>query len=122
MGRIPLIAKDGSVRAYTLVDDADEPLMLADVWRLHSTGRAWRTGRRDHDGRRRPIWLARWLLALAPDDPRQVDHVRRGSAGRPAQQPAHRHGSRERPEHRAATGRLGPSERPLVRAPGAAGA
>lgn len=73
MIQVPLRAKDGSVRAYALIDDIDEPLM-ANRWSLGGKGYAVRTVR--FDGRRTyTLALHRAIFGLKRGDPRQVDHV-----------------------------------------------
>ena len=73
MIRVPLRARDGSVRAYALIDDVDEPLM-ANRWSLGGKGYAVRTVR--FDGRRTyTLALHRAIFGLERGDPRQVDHV-----------------------------------------------
>lgn len=64
---IPLRARDGSIRAYALVDDADLE-WAAWLWRLTSSGYA----RRCEGGRY--LYLHRELLGLSPGDGLEGDH------------------------------------------------
>jgi hypothetical protein len=72
--RIPLRARDGSVRAYALIDAADADLANGWRWRF-SDGYAARQDRRD--GRRTTIYLHRTLLGLRPGDGLDGDHINR---------------------------------------------
>lgn len=70
--RIPLRARDGSVRAYAIVDGADAD--FAHQWRWHlADGYAVRNGR-TVDGTRFKIYLHRELLGLSYRDRREGDH------------------------------------------------
>lgn len=66
--RIPLRARDGRVRAYTLIDAADAAY-AARRWCLNSAGYAMRD--------KRGILLHRELLGLSRGDGLQVDHINR---------------------------------------------
>lgn len=73
--RIPLYRRDGSIRAYALVDAADFEVVAPFRWHLGSNGYARRNlGSRDG---RRLILLHRQLLGLALGDARHADHVNR---------------------------------------------
>jgi hypothetical protein len=68
--RIPLCRKDGSVRAYALIDAADAELVEATgPWRYSSRGYVARTKGKS------VFYLARVLLGLAAGDRREVDHI-----------------------------------------------
>lgn len=77
--RIPLIAKDGSIRGYTVVDAADADFVNQWTWRLETNGR-WTpyAGRNERPGGRKGkllrIKLHRALLGLEHGNPMQVDH------------------------------------------------
>lgn len=69
--RIPLHARDGSVRGYALLDGCDAGL-AQHRWYLHPRGyvrRSWRDG-----ARVRTATMGRVVAGLLPDDPREVDH------------------------------------------------
>lgn len=69
--RIPLHARDGSLRAYAVVDDCDRA--TAELgWCLDAWGYVVRRG---EDGR--IVRLHRLLLGLAPGDAREGDHENR---------------------------------------------
>lgn len=76
MKRIPLRRRDGSVRAYALVDDADFDRFGSLRWALQSAGYAYRWERQP-DGSRRCVLLHRAIMALEPGDRREVDHENR---------------------------------------------
>lgn len=70
---MPLRTKDGSVRAYALIDDEDA--VLAQYrWSLDSKGYAARTLPRGVGERRREL-LHRVVLGLSPGDGLECDHV-----------------------------------------------
>lgn len=75
MIEIPLLARDGSVRAYTLVDAADAEWLSEWRWCLHNDGYAarWETV----DSRFRTVFMHRAILGLEHGDPRKTDHVNR---------------------------------------------
>jgi AP2 domain len=75
MGRIPLRARDGSVRAWALVDDADFAWLNQWRWCLDSDGYAVRTTPRKVG--KRTIRMHRQILGLERGDPRQGDHKNR---------------------------------------------
>jgi hypothetical protein len=70
MMRIPLRRRDGTVRAYATVDDADFPLVSQWRWSL-ANGYAARRGARPA---RPVIYLHRELLGLMKGDGREGDH------------------------------------------------
>jgi len=69
---IPLQARDGSLRAYALIDSADAAWATQWQWSLHSAGYAQRAERRG--GRQTLLLLHRELLGLVPGDGIEVDH------------------------------------------------
>jgi hypothetical protein len=104
--RIPLRARDGSVRAYTLVDDEDFLRFGGLRWALHSQGYAYRQRSRAGGLPARTLLLHRLIMGLEHGDPREVDHKNRDrldcrrhnlrvvtSGGNSQNQGAHRDGS-----------------------------
>jgi hypothetical protein len=76
--RIPLRARDGSVRAYALVDAADADWVNQWRWSLSSKGYVCRGTRTRAEGRQHVIRLHRELLGLPRvDDGRVGDHINR---------------------------------------------
>lgn len=73
MKRIPLRARDGSVRAYAIVDDADFEHLSERRWSLAHNGYAVRGER--HGGRQRLIQMHRVVLGLRPGEDRYSDHI-----------------------------------------------
>jgi hypothetical protein len=74
--RIPLHARDGSVRAYAIVDITDAEWVNQWKWQRLSTGHAVRSSR--DTGQRRFILLHRELLGLPRiSDGREGDHINR---------------------------------------------
>jgi hypothetical protein len=69
--QIPLWARDGSVRAWVLVDDADFQWLSRWRWHMH-LGYAARTVRRMYKMR-----MHRQILGLEPGDPRMGEHIDR---------------------------------------------
>lgn len=69
IGRIPLRARDGSVRAWALVDAADFGRL--NRWRWHLTTRGY-VSRNLPGGA--VVYMHRALLGLGPGDRRQGDH------------------------------------------------
>lgn len=69
MALIPLRRRDGSLRAYALVDAADHGWLMESSWHLNSSGYAVATVR----GRK--VRMARLILGLKAGDKRQADHV-----------------------------------------------
>lgn len=79
VGYIPLRRRDGSARAWTMVDAADYRDLSAHRWHLGGGGYVMRHV--PHPTRKHParalLLLHRPLLALDFGDPRQVDHINR---------------------------------------------
>ncbi len=73
--RIPLRAKDGSVRAYALIDTADA--IFVNQWRWYSNGLYAARGGKTSDGRPTTCYLHRQLLGLQIGDGLEVDHINR---------------------------------------------
>jgi hypothetical protein len=71
MKQIPLRARDGSIRAHTLVDDTDFDWLNQWTWRLKAKGYAGRSVGRQ------ALYMHRLILGLDFDDPRQGDHENR---------------------------------------------
>ena len=71
MARIPLLARDGTVRAVTTVDDDDYELLSQWTWRLHDGYAVRRVGERG------TVRMHRYLLGLQAGDRRQADHRNR---------------------------------------------
>lgn len=71
MAQIPLYRRDGTLAAFTIVDDADFPLLSQ--WRWSLSGRY--VERRGPRPERRKIYLHRELLGLTYGDRREGDHV-----------------------------------------------
>lgn len=75
--QIPLCARDGSIRAYALIDAVDVEWAAQWRWSLASGGYVQRgSGRRD-DGRYRPLRLHREILGLSTGQPIEGDHRNR---------------------------------------------
>lgn len=72
--RIPLRARDGSVRAYTVVDSADADWVSQFRWYLD---RGYALRHALADGRSYPLSLQRALLGMARGDKGEVDHINR---------------------------------------------
>jgi hypothetical protein len=72
--RIPLYARDGSVRAYTIVDVADADWVNQWRWGITDDYAARRV---DVAGTRGTIYLHRALLGLVPGDGLEGDHRNR---------------------------------------------
>ena len=72
--RIPLRARDGSIRAYVIIDAADAAWVNQWRWSL-SEGYAYRTATVNR--RKSTVWLHRALLGCAPGDGIEVDHADR---------------------------------------------
>ncbi len=76
--RIPLLARDGTARAYVLLDEADAAWANQWTWRRHGGGRYVFAGRTvSVDGVPQTINMVREMLQLAEDDPRGVQHLNR---------------------------------------------
>lgn len=70
---VPLRARDGTIRAYALIDAADAERVLAHRWCLGTDGYARRQV--PFAGRRQTAWaLHRFVMDIAPLDPRRVGH------------------------------------------------
>jgi hypothetical protein len=65
---VPLLARDGTLRAVAVVDAPDGPAVLAHTWRLHSGGYAVRGGGTTK------VRLHRDLCGLTKGDGLEVDH------------------------------------------------
>lgn len=72
--RIPLRRRDGTVRAYTLIDEIDAG-QATHRWYLHNIGYAYRELRGFSP--RRTVLLHREIAGLVPGDGREVDHLNR---------------------------------------------
>lgn len=70
---IPLRARDGSVRAYVIVDAADAERANRWRWSLNNTGYAIRG--QSIDGILQKFLLHREILGLTPGDGWEVDHI-----------------------------------------------
>ena len=66
--RIPLRARNGMVRAWTIVDPGDYAWLNKNRWCLNTSGYAIR-------GSRPQLRMHRVLMGLAPGDEREVDHI-----------------------------------------------
>lgn len=71
---LPLCAKDGTIRAFAMVDAEDFGWLSKWRWSLHD-GRAVRNHKRG--GKSHLIRLHRQIINLGFGDPRQVDHINR---------------------------------------------
>src|SRR4051812_35355099 len=74
--RIPLCRRDGTIRAWAVVDDVDYDEVAAHRWHLSASGYAVRNVR-TAEGRFRTVAMARWLCRLDAGDGRHVDHRNR---------------------------------------------
>lgn len=74
--RIPLRRRDGSVRAYAVVDAVDFARFGGLRWSAHSGGYAYRW-ERQADGSRYCQLLHRAVVGLERGDPREADHENR---------------------------------------------
>ena len=72
--RVPLRARDGSVRAYALIDDEDAPDILAHTWYLGARGYAMRQIRMSRT-KMRAEFIHRRILGLEHGNPLQADHI-----------------------------------------------
>lgn len=75
--RIPLRARDGSVRAYARVDDQDYERLSCYRWSMTNKGRAARYEWDAVAKKTHTILMHRQILGLLPGDPRQGDHKNR---------------------------------------------
>jgi hypothetical protein len=73
--RIPLRARDGSVRAYALIDAADAN--WANQWRWSLNGNGYARRGISVNGHQRKIYLHCALMGVEYGDGRQVDHLDR---------------------------------------------
>lgn len=76
MKKLALHRRDGSVRAFALVDDEDYESLARWRWSADADGYAIRTWR-DADGRGHTVRMHRAVLGLQLGDPRLVDHINR---------------------------------------------
>lgn len=75
---IPLLDRNGAVRAEAVVDENDFESLSAWSWRLASDGYAVRFERRGgRSARLRAVLMHRVILGLEPGDARQADHIDR---------------------------------------------
>lgn len=73
---IPLLTRDGTIRGYTKVDPSDESLVNTWTWSLLRTGKKLYAIRPSMvDGRKRTVYLHRFLLGLNYGDTREGDHL-----------------------------------------------
>jgi hypothetical protein len=72
--KIPMYARDGSVRAWALVDEGDHASLSAHRWTLHPAGYAQRDGV-PLAGKRQTVRMSRQVLGLESGDSRWVDHI-----------------------------------------------
>lgn len=71
--RLPLRARDGSVKAWALVDEQDFERVNAHRWHLSNHGYAMRSCKAG--GKRWSVLLHRDLMGLERGDPGEVDHI-----------------------------------------------
>jgi len=71
--QVPLYARDGTVRAWSIIDDEDAHL-AAYRWCLHHAGYAKRQAP-NGNGQKRTVLLHRAILGLVQDDGREGDHI-----------------------------------------------
>lgn len=71
---IPLRAKDGSIRAYAVVDPEDLDDLSQYRWSISGDGCAMRKTPRDINGRQATILMHRQILGLTPGDGLEGDH------------------------------------------------
>src|SRR5690242_18197292 len=77
MPSLPLVARDGTIRAWAEVDHEDFIWLRKWTWRMDAFGYAVRHGRPD-GGRIVHYRMHREIMDLAPTkaaDPREVDHI-----------------------------------------------
>lgn len=106
--RVPLYARDGSVRAYTIIDGADVPLASAATWRLFigHLGNRYAYRQMRVDGKRVILFLHRVLLGLGSGHDPEIDHANRdGLDNRRAnlRLATHAANMQNRPSHRGST-------------------
>lgn len=73
--RIPLRARDGSIRAHVTIDAADAPILREYVWCMDCRGYA--VANTVINGRRTMIYMHRKILGLTPGDGMKADHINR---------------------------------------------
>jgi hypothetical protein len=71
---IPLRSRAGEIRAWTLIDAKDEPLVRRQAWNVGASGYAQGYARTP-DGRRTTVKLHRLILGLPAGTLAQVDHI-----------------------------------------------
>lgn len=76
---IPLFARAGSIRAFTMVDARDHERFSAFRWCVRDVGPRQYVVRvvQREDGRLTRLLLHREIMGLEPGDPRRVDHINR---------------------------------------------
>lgn len=101
--QIPLRARDGSVRAYAIVDAEDTLTLSQWHWSLHGRGYACR--HQMIDGVQRTIFLHRQILGLVHGDGMNGDHKNRNrlDCRRANLRPATKHGNRQNVPSREGT-------------------
>lgn len=72
---VPLRRRDGSIKAYALIDAVDADGVMRSRWYLSAKGYVVRSIWKD--GHKPTLRLHRVLLGLEPGDPREVDHINR---------------------------------------------
>jgi hypothetical protein len=72
---VPLLARDGSVKAHALVSEVDAERVLRYPWCLNANGYAWRNDRRQVGSKH--TYLHRMIVSLVPGDGLYVDHINR---------------------------------------------
>jgi hypothetical protein len=73
MAEIPLRARDGSVKAWALIDAADAAWLNQWRWSMFPNGYVYRGARRD--GEQMCFYLHREILGLSAGDSRFGDHI-----------------------------------------------
>lgn len=112
--RIPLLRRDGSIRAWTVVDRGDFAALSRFRWRLNDVahcpgkvGYAVRSAQLE-DGRRRYQGMHREIMGLFFGDPLQVDHANRDTLDNRRSNlrvVTHAENMRNRPVHRGSSSR-----------------
>jgi hypothetical protein len=78
VAKVPLYARDKSVRTYALIDAADAEQVSRYRWHVGSGGYPAYSLSRSHEGKNpMEIKLHRFLMGLAPGNLMQVDHINR---------------------------------------------
>lgn len=75
-GRVPLLARDGSIRGWVVVDASDFDRLMEQHWCMDGNGYARGHGKTPA-GERCMVAMHRFILGLDYDDPREVDHINR---------------------------------------------